>query len=286
MKHAAAIAFKNFIKRNWNTEVSSAIGEADRALVKSTIIELMLVLPESLQRQLSEAIAAIGKYDFPKLWPTLLPSMIDKFATGDFHVINGVLRTTYPLFKRYSYEFKSDELWEEIKYVLDIFADPLTKLFQSTCQLLQARAFRSCPCKSRRSRSTPAALPPSRSSSARSSSSPSCSTHSTFRRAGTAPHHPSLQQDLPEYFEDHMAEWFEPFHALLAAELNPAIEPDDADSPSVQERLKTEICSIVSMYANKYDEEFVVGTIRLHAPRLTRRRRFCRASSKQRGSCS
>ena len=38
----------------------------------------------------------------------------------------------------YSYEFKSDELWEEIKYVLDMFADPLTKLFQATMQLLEA----------------------------------------------------------------------------------------------------------------------------------------------------
>jgi len=47
----------------------------------------------------------------------------------DFHVINGVLRTAHSLFKRYRFEFKSNELWTEIKLVLDHFARPLTELF-------------------------------------------------------------------------------------------------------------------------------------------------------------
>lgn len=49
---------------------------------------------------------------------------------GDFHVINGVLHTAHSIFKRYRFEFKSDELWIEIKFVLDKFAKPLTELFQ------------------------------------------------------------------------------------------------------------------------------------------------------------
>lgn len=48
---------------------------------------------------------------------------------GDFHVINGVLRTGHSLFKKYRYEFKSNELWTEIKYVLEKLAQPLTDLF-------------------------------------------------------------------------------------------------------------------------------------------------------------
>ena len=68
--------------------------------MKAHIVDLMLVLPESLQKQLSEAIACIGRHDFPKSWTELLPSMIVRFDSGDFHMINGVLRTLYPLFHR------------------------------------------------------------------------------------------------------------------------------------------------------------------------------------------
>ena len=48
---------------------------------------------------------------------------------GDFHVINGVLQTAHSLFKKYRHQFKSQTLWEEIKFVLDNFAKPLTDLF-------------------------------------------------------------------------------------------------------------------------------------------------------------
>lgn len=50
------------------------------------------------------------------------------FVAGDFNVINGVLRTAHSLFKKYRYEFKSQQLWTEIKFVLDSFSKPLTDL--------------------------------------------------------------------------------------------------------------------------------------------------------------
>lgn len=40
-----------------------------------------------------------------------------------------MLRTAHSLFKRYRFEFKSNELWSEIKLVLEHFAPPLTALF-------------------------------------------------------------------------------------------------------------------------------------------------------------
>lgn len=89
----------------------------------------MLTSPESIQKQLSDAISIIGKTDFPMKWPELITQMVEKFATGDFNVINGVLRTGHSLFKKYRYEFKSNELWTEIKYVLEKLAQPLTDLF-------------------------------------------------------------------------------------------------------------------------------------------------------------
>ncbi|GBP69393.1 Exportin-2 [Eumeta japonica] len=131
IRMAAAIAFKNYIKRNWpiDEDGTNRMHESDRITVKYLIVPLMLKSPESVQKQFSDAVSIIGKYDFPEKWPNLLPEMVNKFATGDFHVINGVLRTAHSLFKRYRHEFKSQKLWEEIKYVLENFAKPLTDLF-------------------------------------------------------------------------------------------------------------------------------------------------------------
>ena len=50
--------------------------------------------------QLSDAISIIGREDFPAKWPDLLTEMVSKFESGDFHIINGVLRTAHSIFKR------------------------------------------------------------------------------------------------------------------------------------------------------------------------------------------
>lgn len=96
--------------------------------MKQMIVNLMLSSPEIIQKQLSDAISVIGREDFPKKWPGLLQEMIVKFESGDFNIINGILQTAHSLFKRYRYEFKSNELWAEIKLVLAEFAPPLTQL--------------------------------------------------------------------------------------------------------------------------------------------------------------
>lgn len=50
--------------------------------------------------QLSDAISIIGSEDFPDKWPGLIQEMVSKFETGDFNIINGVLRTAHSLFKK------------------------------------------------------------------------------------------------------------------------------------------------------------------------------------------
>ena len=129
---SAAITFKNFIKRNWhiNEDGLDKITHEDRTDIKSSIVELMLTSPEQIQRQLSDAISIISKEDFPEKWENLLTDMVQKFNTGDFHIINGILRTAHSIFKRYRHEFQSNELWKEIKYVLSSFAVPFTNLFK------------------------------------------------------------------------------------------------------------------------------------------------------------
>ena len=91
--------------------------------VKTLIVDLMLKSPGPVQKQLSQAIAIIGQQDFPMNWQNLVTDLVAKFATGDFHVINGVLQTAHSIFEKYAIEFKSQKLWEEIKFVLDRWMD-------------------------------------------------------------------------------------------------------------------------------------------------------------------
>uniref|UniRef100_A0A667XJX5 Exportin-2 n=1 Tax=Myripristis murdjan TaxID=586833 RepID=A0A667XJX5_9TELE len=185
----AAVTFKNYIKRNWRIveDEPNKISDPDRTTIKANIVNLMLSSPEQIQKQLSDAISIIGREDFPQKWPDLLTEMVNRFQSGDFHIINGVLRTAHSLFKRYRHEFKSNELWMEIKLVLDTFAQPLTELFKATIEL--------------------------------------CQTHATDINALKVLFSSltlisklfySLNfQDLPEFFEDNMETWMTNFHNLL-----------------------------------------------------------------------
>uniref|UniRef100_A0A8C9DKV8 Exportin-2 n=1 Tax=Prolemur simus TaxID=1328070 RepID=A0A8C9DKV8_PROSS len=189
IKVCASVTFKNYIKRNWRIveDEPNKICEADRVAIKANIVHLMLSSPEQIQKQLSDAISIIGREDFPQKWPDLLTEMVNRFQSGDFHVINGVLRTAHSLFKRYRHEFKSNELWTEIKLVLDAFALPLTNLFKATIEL--------------------------------------CSTHANDASALRILFSSLILisklfyslnfQDLPEFFEDNMETWMDNFHTLL-----------------------------------------------------------------------
>lgn len=213
---AGAVAFKNYIKRNWfvvssqhlflyfqilryfiifkfkqDENEEDRIHETDRTAIKGLIVTLMLSSPEAIQKQLSAAIGIIGKTDFPMKWPELIVQMVDKFATGDFHVINGVLRTAHSLFKKYRYEFKSNELWAEIKFVLEKLAQPLMDLLTATMGLTQTHANDANALKIIYNSLTLV-----------------CKVFYSLNF-----------QDLPEFFEDNMATWMTNFHQLLMVEV-------------------------------------------------------------------
>ena len=168
-----------------------------------------------------------GREDFPSKWPDLMQEMVTKFESGDFHIINGVLRTAHSLFKRYRHEFKSQELWTEIKFVLDSFAAPLTQLFNATMDLAKTHA------------SEPAALKVIFSSLVLI-----CKIFYSLNF-----------QDLPEFFEDNMAIWMTHFLALLTTD-NKLLQTEDEEEAGLLEQVKSQICDNVAMYAQKYDEEF------------------------------
>merc|ERR1719391_486205 len=186
----------------------------------------MLTSPLPVQKQLSQAIAIIGQEDFPAKWPSLVNNMVTKFQTGDFHVINGVLQTAYSIFEKYSIEFKSQKLWEEIKFVLDNFAKPFTDLFVETINL--------------------------------------AAQHSSNKEALTVIFGSLVliskifyclnYQDLPEFFEDNMGLWMPRYLELLTLENKLLLTNDD--EPGVLEELRSQICDNIGLYAHKYEEEF------------------------------
>ncbi len=227
---AASITFKNFVKRNWRIvdDMPNKITDVDRGLIKKHIVNLMLKAPEGIQKQLSDAITKIGHEDFPQKWSELIEEMVEKFKSGDFHAINGVLRTAHSLTKRYRYEFKSQELWTEIKIVLDSLAQPLTELLSSTMQVSAANA---------QNKEALAIL--------FSSLLLICKIFYSL-----------TYQELPDHFaEEALKPWMEHLHSLLVTD-NKLLDIEDDDEAGPLELIKSQICAIASMFAQKYDEDF------------------------------
>jgi exportin-2 (importin alpha re-exporter) len=187
----------------------------------------MLKSPTMIQKQLSNAIAIIGQQDFPAKWPNLLNDMVTKFGSGDFHIINGVLQTASSIFEKYSFEMKSQKLWEEIKFVLDNFSKPFTDLLNATMDLAKQHA------------SNPPALKV---------------IFGSLVQIAKIFYYLNYQ-DLPEFFEDNMQVWMTHFHALLTSD-NKVLQTDDEDEPGLLEELKSQICDNIGLYAHKYEEEF------------------------------
>uniref|UniRef100_A0A0D3KAR0 Importin N-terminal domain-containing protein n=1 Tax=Emiliania huxleyi (strain CCMP1516) TaxID=280463 RepID=A0A0D3KAR0_EMIH1 len=79
LKQAAAVFFKNMCKRHWDAEASEVtIGEDVKQQVRDNLLSLFLVVPESIQAQLSEAISIIASHDFPERWQALLPALVQQ----------------------------------------------------------------------------------------------------------------------------------------------------------------------------------------------------------------
>lgn len=187
----------------------------------------MLKSTPSIQKQLSDAVSIIGKYDFPEKWPQLIDEMVEKFGSGDFHIINGVLQTAHSIFKRYRYEFKSQQLWEEIKFVLEKFTKPLTDLLVATMNLTKTHA----------------------------NNEPVLRVLYGSLVLMAKIFYSLNSQDLPEFFEDNMETWMNAFHELLITDV-PCLRSGDDDDAGVLEQLQSQICYNLGLYAQKYDEEF------------------------------
>ncbi len=61
-------------------------------------------------------------------------------------------------------------------------------------------------------------------------------------------------QDLPEFVEDNQDTFMTLFQKYLAFQ-SPFLQADE-DEPGPLEKLKTEICEVIDLFATKYEEDF------------------------------
>jgi exportin-2 (importin alpha re-exporter) len=234
VRQAAAVNFKNHIKFRWETPDADAptsvvsIQEPEKEQIKGAIVNLMLSTPPKIQSQLSEALAIMSQHDFPRKWQTLLPELVKSLATAtDYTVINGILQTANSIFKRFRYEFKSNELFTDLKYCLDGFSAPLTEIFQKTGVIIAANP------------EAPAILKPAL----------------ECQRLCCRIFYSLNFQDLPEFFEDHIAEWMQEFHKYLLY-TNPLLVEKDPEKTSGVDDLKAAVCENINLYMEKNEQEF------------------------------
>lgn len=225
----SAIAFKNFVKRNWqfdtNDETCDTFDTIDpqhRESIKREITKMMLNSSSHIQRQLSEAITIIAKSDFPEKWPWLiveLETSLKDNQNANIDVIIGVLQTAHSVFRRYRHELQSDRLWTEIKLVINSFAQPFTDRFKDLI-------------------------------SAKNTTSDPVQIAKIFQSILLCSkiYLSLITQDLPEFFEDRLSEWLPNFIELLSVQI------ELKDNPSLIEEMKSEICEIASLFVQRYSD--------------------------------
>ncbi|KAF6136161.1 hypothetical protein GIB67_001570 [Kingdonia uniflora] len=233
---AAAVNFKNHLRSHWSTDnknSSDEIPESVKDQIKALIVPLMLSSHTRIQSQLSEALAVISKHDFPKLWPSLLPELVASLQQATNYVsINGILGTANTIFKKFRYEYKSNDLFLDLKYCLDNFAQPLLKMFLQTASLIEATV------------------------DANGNAATLCPLFESQRLCCRIFYSLNFQE-LPEFFEDHMREWMTEFLRYLK-KVYRVLEEGGGDGQSLVDGLRAAVCENISLYMEKNEEEFDV----------------------------
>ncbi|KAF5464480.1 hypothetical protein F2P56_014554 [Juglans regia] len=242
IRQAAAVNFKNHLRARWapasadepDSSALSLIADPEKEQIKALIVPLMLSSTPKIQSQLSEALALIGKHDFPKLWPALLPELVANLQkasqASDYTSINGILGTANSIFKKFRYQYKTNDLLLDLKYCLDNFAAPLLEIFLKTATLVDSAANSGAPA---------------------STLKPLFESQKLCCRIFY-----SLNfQELPEFFEDHMKEWMTEFRKYLGTNY-PVLESSGVDGLALVDELRAAVCENINLYMEKNEEEF------------------------------
>ncbi|KAK8169479.1 CAS/CSE protein [Phyllosticta citrichinensis] len=224
---AAALYFKNYIRRNW-TDVSGEyrLPQNEVVTVKQELIGLMITQPPAIQSQLGDAISMIAESDFYERWDTLVEDLASRLTPNDAKVNNGVLQVAHSIFKRWRPLFRSDDLFTEINHVLQRFSEPFFQLLKNTDEQITANA------------GNKEAL---------------LGYAQTLNLILKLMHDLSCQ-DLPPLFESHLDQLVAFLHKYLTYD-NQLLHTDDEAESGVLEYIKAGIFETLVSWTTKYEDE-------------------------------
>mmetsp|Transcript_31117 Transcript_31117/g.54077 ORF Transcript_31117/g.54077 Transcript_31117/m.54077 type:complete len:961 (+) Transcript_31117:1265-4147(+) len=221
----AAVSLKNLVKAAWMPEEGAPIELQVKIQLKQSVFGMAVQSQGNIKAQLVEVIANIATHDFLHSWPELLEQLFMAFSqpyVSDSNVTNTALKTAHKLFKKYRYSFRSDELWLEIKTVVDRLFPPYFSTAQQIYGALQEAQTQEL-----------------------------LNLHITSLKNLLTVFISLSGQDIPQQFFDTLADWMGLFKYLLV--MHPPIL---GDNTSQLYKLKSEVLKSVNMYASKYDEDF------------------------------
>mmetsp|Transcript_40918 Transcript_40918/g.105829 ORF Transcript_40918/g.105829 Transcript_40918/m.105829 type:complete len:971 (-) Transcript_40918:235-3147(-) len=237
IRQAAAVNFKNHIKRRWVDPDPELFGGADvppiaddeKEHIKGLITSLMVSTPPRVQSQLSEALTIISQHDFPAKWQALLPELTTKLKEqgGDFTVVSGVLETANSVFKRFRNAFMSPELSRELDYSQREFSGTALEMLKAVRGQMGAVM------------ADGAALRP-----LLLCARLVCRIFFSLNALG-----------LSETVEEQLKDWMGEFHGLLAID-TAVVDESDPDKESALDAVKAAVCENINLYMEKCEEEF------------------------------
>jgi exportin-2 (importin alpha re-exporter) len=226
---AGALFFKNLIRRKWIDEDGNYhLPIDDINKIKSEILDVMIKLPNNLQVQIGESISLIAESDFPHNWPNLIDTIVGKLSMTDFVNNKALLLVSHSIFKRWRALFRSDELFLEIKMVLEKFVDAYLKLFVEIDKLIDKNL----------------------------DNQASLTIYLENLLLMMQIYYDFNCQDIPEFFEDNMNQFMTIIHKYLMFNSNLIRNDDEDEEVDVLIKLKTSIVELISLYTTRYADVF------------------------------
>ncbi|CAB3408856.1 unnamed protein product [Caenorhabditis bovis] len=223
---AAAVALKNFTKRNFGPAPEVEMSPEDENMFRTALLEAMFSATGSIQDILSNALYLIAQRDFPLKWPELVPYLSQFLVADNFNHLVASLTSMEQIFRKFRYESKSNELWKELLKCLLSTQEPLTLLLQKMMEVAPRQDQLSVVDLAQWLKIL-------------------CLIAKVF--------HSLCSQDIPEYFEDHLKEWMGSFLMLMKIECPSLVSV--SGEPTILDEMKTEICEIFTLYSHRYEEE-------------------------------
>lgn len=226
---AAAVYFKNFLNRRWtDLEGNHKLSADVVTTVKSRIVQMMMELEnDNLKKQVGECISLIASLDFPEKWVDLVDQLVAGLSSDLLRNVNGVLAVAHLIFKRWRPLFALDELFLEIKFVLEKFCEPFMKVMIATDAAISAGP-----------------------------DNVTLVQHFENLFLCTKLYYDFNCQDIPEFFEDNMQTMMEVMHRYLVYQNEVLTDPSEEDQADVLIKLKGAICDLIQIYATRYGEIF------------------------------